>query len=295
MRARAARALPAYAVAVHVDEEIDRLYGLPLEEFVGERTAAVRAARKAGDREGADMLAKLRKPTLAAWAVNQLCRSRRRDVDLLLDAGHRLVAAQAESLAGGGRGPVERASRDLQEAIRTLREAAAEILPPRTSATILARVEESLRAAAIDPDGRELLARGRFERETTGTGWDVLAGLVPGTVPTPEAGSSRTARGRRAAKSERGGRPEAAREAAKRPDRTQLRKELERAREELREARERERETSRELRDAERELARAQDALAAATTRAEEARGRAADAKAEVERAEKALKALRRR
>src|SRR2546423_1744237 len=57
-----------------VDEIVDRLYALPLEEFTRERDAAAREVRKAGDRAAAAIIAKLPKPTPAAWAANQVAR-----------------------------------------------------------------------------------------------------------------------------------------------------------------------------------------------------------------------------
>jgi len=57
-----------------VDAEVEGLYGLPLEEFIKARDAlARRRAREAGKEAGAAVKA-LRKPSVAAWALNQLAR-----------------------------------------------------------------------------------------------------------------------------------------------------------------------------------------------------------------------------
>ena len=45
------------------------LYGLPLERFVPERTALGKALRSEGKREEAAAVAKLVKPSVAAWAA----------------------------------------------------------------------------------------------------------------------------------------------------------------------------------------------------------------------------------
>ena len=55
-----------------VDEIADRLYALPPEEFTRARNQAERELRKAGEREQADQVKALRKPTAAAGAVNRL-------------------------------------------------------------------------------------------------------------------------------------------------------------------------------------------------------------------------------
>ena len=84
-----------------VSVELDDLYGVPLDRFVPERAALVRALRSAGEREQASAVAALRKPSVAAWAVNQLVRTRRAEVDGLLRAGDALREAQAGVLSGG--------------------------------------------------------------------------------------------------------------------------------------------------------------------------------------------------
>src|SRR5205085_12613937 len=83
---------------------VDRLYGLPLEEFTAQRDLAARELRRGGDREAAAELAKLPKPTPAAWTANQVARERPELVEALLDAGGALRSAQEEALAGGGGG-----------------------------------------------------------------------------------------------------------------------------------------------------------------------------------------------
>lgn len=77
-------------------EVFDELYGVTPPEFVATRTRLANTARDAGDRETATAIGDLRKPTVAAWAVNQLVRERPVEVERLLDVGHRMRAAQAE-------------------------------------------------------------------------------------------------------------------------------------------------------------------------------------------------------
>ena len=87
---------------VDLDNDIARLYVAPREQFVRERDDLARTLRKSGDRSAASEVAALRKPTLVAWTVNQLAHTERRDVDLLLDAGKRIIDAQQASIAKGG-------------------------------------------------------------------------------------------------------------------------------------------------------------------------------------------------
>jgi hypothetical protein len=162
-------------------DELSQLYGLPLEEFVKARDEAARAARKAGDAKTAAAIAALRKPTVAVWVVNQLAREHRRDVDLLLDSGKRLLDAQRATLEGDGREQLDAARTSLDAAVERLGAAARELLGASASETMLARVVETLRAAALSPEGRPLLASGTLTKELQETGWDLLSGLAPGS------------------------------------------------------------------------------------------------------------------
>jgi hypothetical protein len=166
-------------------DELAHLYGLPLEEFVPARNEAAKAARKAGDADAAGAIAALRKPTVAAWAVNQLARRNRRDVDLLLDSGKRLLDAQRTSLEGGGRDQLDAARAGLEGAVERLVAAARDLLGASASDATLGRVTETLRAAALSPDGRPLLASGTLTKELQETGWELLSGLAPATAPSP--------------------------------------------------------------------------------------------------------------
>ena len=82
--------------------DADDLYGLPLDRFVAERGALAKSLRKEGRRDEATDVAGLRKPSVAAWAVNQLVRTQRAAMQELLDAGDELRDAQSALLAGDG-------------------------------------------------------------------------------------------------------------------------------------------------------------------------------------------------
>src|SRR5262249_46349559 len=79
---------------VTVDEISDRLYALPPEEFTQARNLAERELRAAGQREQADQVKALRKPTAGAGAVNRLVHGHRAEVDAFLEAAARLRDAQ---------------------------------------------------------------------------------------------------------------------------------------------------------------------------------------------------------
>ena len=72
------------------------LYAVAPDEFVATRTRLVQAARAGGDAALAEEVGRLRRPTVAAWAVNRTVRERPQEVDRLRDVGRRLRAAQAQ-------------------------------------------------------------------------------------------------------------------------------------------------------------------------------------------------------
>ncbi|MDX6473357.1 MAG: hypothetical protein QOK22_2173 [Gaiellaceae bacterium] len=165
-----------------LDDAIDELYGAELAAFVALRATLVRELRAQGDTEDAERLAKLRKPTVFAWTLNQLARRERRDVDLLLDAGHRLREAQAGVLRGADRTEFERARQIEKDALRRLEHAAAGLLAEKrggASNSLLQQISSTLRTAAVSEEGRELLARGSFVAPLESEGFGALAGLAP--------------------------------------------------------------------------------------------------------------------
>lgn len=181
---------------VDLEQAADELYGADLADFVQVRARLAKELRAAGKGADADALAKLRKPSVAAWTLNQLARRCRRDVDLLLDAGHRLREAQAGVMRGSGKASFERSRKTEQEALQRLLREAEGMLEARgnASANVLNQVRESLRTAAISTSGRELLARGRFVEPSRAEGFDIVGELAGTAGPQPPAKHSRPPR-----------------------------------------------------------------------------------------------------
>ena len=165
-----------------LESELDQLYAVEPGEFVAERDRLARELRDAGRREESEQVKSLRKPTVSAATINQLSRRERREVDLLLDAGHRLREAQQRLLAGEDPGSLDDARRIEREALGKLRRAAQRILAEsgRESSTTLDRVMSTLQAAAVSDEGRELLALGRLSGDLDAAGFDLLAPLASG-------------------------------------------------------------------------------------------------------------------
>ena len=169
--------------------EVEDLYGLPLDEFTAARNALAKELAKAKDPRAAEVKA-LTKPSVAAWAVNQLARRRRTDVDALLDAGARLREAQASALGGGDAAELREALRAERDAVARLTAAAEEVLEEAGHAASVQtqnRISDTLRAAAVDDESRGLLAAGTLTKELEpGGGFDLLAAMAPAVAPRVE-------------------------------------------------------------------------------------------------------------
>jgi len=164
--------------------EPDDLYGLPLERFVPERAALARALRADGQRQQAANVVGSRKPTVAAWAVNQLVRTQGRALASLYDAGDKLREAQADVLAGRGDARALRLAADRERvAVDALVIAARGLLTSEgheLSASVIDRVADTMHAAALDDDVRATVRQGRLERELRHVGFGAdAAGPAP--------------------------------------------------------------------------------------------------------------------
>ena len=172
------------------EQAADELYGLPLGEFTGARDERAKALRKEGDREAADAVKALRKPTVAAWALNQLARRRREDLDRLLEAGRELRAAQDQLLEGGDRAAFTRAAAAERELVAELAAAATALAADegQRGAGLREKVAETLHAAALDEETAAELDAGRLLREREAIGG--FGAALPATAP-PAAASAR--------------------------------------------------------------------------------------------------------
>lgn len=165
----------------------DGLYDLPLDRFVPERSELARELRRAGRREEAGEVAALRKPSVAAWAVNQLVRTQRGAVDELFAAGDALRAAHDQVLAGrGDAGSLRTAVARQRAAVDSLTKAARGLLTSEgheLSSAIIERVSDTLHAAALDDEARAQVRDGRLERELRHVGLGMSPGAVPARAP----------------------------------------------------------------------------------------------------------------
>ena len=158
------------------ESPLDRLYQVPLGEFVAARNALAKELPK----DGATIRA-LQKPSVPAWAVNQLY-WRRRDVYDDLIARAQDLRATHDATLGGKRADLRGASRAHEQAVDTALKATLALLAedgqPVTEATRQA-VATTLRGLPADEEP------GRLTRQLQPRGFEMLAGALPGGTVRP--------------------------------------------------------------------------------------------------------------
>jgi hypothetical protein len=170
------------AVVPDLEQELDTLFGLPLDEFTPARNELARRLKSAGQAEAAGEVRGLRKPSVPVWAVNQLARREPDAVRRLLEGGAQLRKAQEQALAGGRGGAVREATAAEREAVRELTRLAERLLDEHgraPSRAALDRIGATLRAAAVEPEAAAQLARGRLTEEVEPGGFAAVAALAP--------------------------------------------------------------------------------------------------------------------
>jgi hypothetical protein len=171
----------------------DLLYGLPLDQFTSARNAAAKELRDRGLAAAAEEVKALVKPTVAAWAVNQLTRRRHADLDAFLEA-----AAAARDAQLAGRGDARAAIRRQRDALGGLVRAACEELGGDISDTVAGRIRQTLEAAAVDDNAAEQVRRGRLVRELEPAGFGTLAAYAKPAAGKRRAPTEDSARARKA-------------------------------------------------------------------------------------------------
>jgi len=173
-------------VADAVAGEIDRLYALPLEEFTAERDELAKRLRTNGDRDAATAVKALKKPSVAAWAVNQVRRDRPDDVRRLLEITEELHRVYAGLSSAGARERLGDAADMQRDLIRSLVRCAEQLLEAgghSANEQTLGKVADTLRAAALDDELREQVAVGRVVKEERAAGLGPLESLPPPPKP----------------------------------------------------------------------------------------------------------------
>lgn len=150
-----------------VEDDLDALYGVPPEEFTALRKELATAAKGRGDGEAARLIAAARRPTTAAWVVNELIRADPTAKVSLADLTAQLRAAHA-AMDGARIRELSTAQRKLVSQLARTGFAAAGISDP--SAAIREDVTGTLQAAIADPEVAAQLGRLQKAQEWSGFG-----------------------------------------------------------------------------------------------------------------------------
>ena len=137
------------------------LYGLDLDEFIPKRDAAATRLTQEDKRDLAGKVKALRKPSLAAWALNTLVREEPDQVAALLRVGDDLREAQA-NLSGD---LLRSLTQQRRAVVRALARRAHEVAAghgQRLSTSVQEQVERSLDAALTDEALGSQLQEGRL-------------------------------------------------------------------------------------------------------------------------------------
>jgi hypothetical protein len=217
------------------------LYVLPLDQFTQARNDLARRLKTEGEDDEANRVAKLRKPSVAALALNRVARQDPKAVARLVES-HRMLRE------AGSREALEDASRLRREMVAALTDAAMAGLDTGSQQT-RDRINRTLLAVATDQGGEADLEAGTLVRELepTGVGWGEIDLPAP-PPPDPAQEASRLVDRARKAADELDGKAEAAEQ------------EVERAKEVLAAARDRAKKARAAAIKAARELGKAEEA-----------------------------------
>lgn len=162
-----------------------RVYGGPLEEFVKRRDALMRELRSAGDRDAANAVKALRKPSRVAWALDQGAITARDALDTLVAA----AAATLDAQSSGG--DVRAAMATLRGAVRGFAARSADAARDAGYNVEAGVLVNAVLAVLSRPDSFDKLREGRLVEVPEAGGLDFLAGLpAPASSVRPEAPAS---------------------------------------------------------------------------------------------------------
>jgi hypothetical protein len=166
--------------------EDDELFQVPLDGFVAARDALAARLKAAGDKEGASAARKARKPSVPAWAANQVVWKATKDWERLQKAVEDLRRTYGKPSSPE---ELRKATVEQREALGTAESRAAEFLEAQGHAatpSVVQKVGHTLLALA---SGAPKATPGRLERELPPPGFEALSGMAiaPGTARKAQA------------------------------------------------------------------------------------------------------------
>jgi hypothetical protein len=160
------------------------LYALAPGAFTAARNERAKLLRREGQRELAQQVARLAKPTVSAWAVNALAGRGAEALARVVALGAQLREAQEGLDAARLRSLAKERARLLAEAVAAARGAADES-GIAVSDAAAAEIEQTLRAAMADAQASAAIRSGLLLHALEGNGLDPVD--LAGAVAVPEA------------------------------------------------------------------------------------------------------------
>ena len=160
--------------------DVRELYRSAPEGFIAARDSLAKRLREDGRDADADEVKKLRRPTVAAWALDRLADVAPDEVGALLDAGAELARAQRATLSGRDPQKLREATAKRRDLVAELSQTAADALRDagRSPDPHLEDIRGTLEAASVDEEIGDRLRTGTLERTSRpAAGFGEIAGL----------------------------------------------------------------------------------------------------------------------
>lgn len=162
---------------------IDSLYELPLGEFTKARDELARRLKAAGDTEAAGEVRRARKPTLPAWAANQVVRKAPVEWERLRRAVRELREKHGKRSSADD---LRDATRAQREALRACERQTAHLIAMHSHAASPATLQTVVHTLLALAHGAPGATPGRLDRPLEPPGFEVLAGVAPPAASSDE-------------------------------------------------------------------------------------------------------------
>lgn len=181
--------------ASNLEDDVDALFRLPLAEFTGARNALAAKLKKSGrenEKAEAVRVKALGKPSISAWAVNQLYWNHREAFDRLIASGERFHKAQTSGKIADMRSALDA----RREALSQLSDIAASVLrdanhnPSLDTIHRITTTLEGMSAYASRSDGPR---PGRLTHDVDPPGFESFGSFVPAATKQEAGGRRQTA------------------------------------------------------------------------------------------------------
>ena len=167
-----------------VNDDVDALFRLPLAEFTGARNTLAARLKKDGLGDDAARVKALAKPSISAWAVNQLYWNHREAFDQLIASGERFHKAQT-SRSGVKAAEMRTALDARREGLTQLSDIAASVLQDgghNPSPETIRRITTTLEAMSAYASRSNAPRPGRLTADVDPPGFELFGAAVPASA-----------------------------------------------------------------------------------------------------------------